>query len=480
MSKPRLKTRFAPSPTGLLHLGNVRTALFNYLLALGGGGSFLLRIEDTDVTRGHDKYVQALQQDLAWLGLNWQEGAGVGGPDGPYLQSQRSAIYEDLFTALQTRHQAYPCFCTARELEIERKSQLAAGQPPRYSGRCYRLSEDERTTRLQADTPATLRFHVAADTIVEFEDRVRGPQRFATNDIGDFVVRRSSGGAAFFFSNAVDDALMGVTLVVRGDDHLSNTPRQILILQALGLPVPEYAHIALVVAEDGAPLSKRAGSSTIHELRERGYLPQALNNYLARLGHTYDNDSFMDLAALAAGLDLTRVSRSPARFDEGHLLHWQREAVRETPAEELWQWMGQPVHALVPVERRHEFIETVRPNLVFPADALAWAQIIFSDERFELEHPARDIVAEVAAKGFFDRFLESYERFSDRPGMLVGRDPPWSPPPGVKRVATFVWLRAALTGRRHGPELARLLTLMPADRVRRRIEAAKGMSPKGS
>lgn len=474
MSKPRLKTRFAPSPTGLLHLGNVRTALFNYLLALGGGGSFLLRIEDTDVTRGHDKYVQALQQDLAWLGLNWQEGAGVGGPEGPYLQSQRSAIYEDLFTALQTRHQAYPCFCTARELEIERKSQLAAGQPPRYSGRCYRLSEDERTARLQADTPATLRFHVAADTIVEFEDRVRGPQHFATNDIGDFVVRRSSGGAAFFFSNAVDDALMGVTLVLRGDDHLSNTPRQILILQALGLPVPEYAHIALVVAEDGAPLSKRAGSSTIHELRERGYLPQALNNYLARLGHTYDNDSFMDLAALAAGLDLTRVSRSPARFDEGHLLHWQREAVNATSPAELWRWLGEGLDAWVPVNERAAFVEAIRANISFPVDAKEWAQVIFSDEHFALTDGARQLLAGVAPS-YFDQVLETYTACV---GKLEEFGRELQARTGKKGAAAFRPVRLALTNRERGPELARLLEIMPAARMRERVLAAKAVAAK--
>ncbi len=474
MGTQPLKTRFAPSPTGLLHLGNVRTALFNCLLARAGGGSFLLRIEDTDVTRGHDKYIQALQQDLTWLGLEWQEGAGVGGPHGPYLQSQRNGIYENLFSALQARQQAYPCFCTAQELEIERKSQLAVGQPPRYSGRCYRLSEDERATRLQADTPATLRFHVAADTTVEFEDHVRGPQRFASNDIGDFVIRRSSGGAAFFFSNAVDDALMGVTLVVRGDDHLSNTPRQILILQALGLPVPEYGHIALVVAEGGAPLSKREGSSTIRELREQGYLPQALNNYLARLGHTSYDDSFMDLAGLAAGFDLRHVSRSPARFDEGHLRHWQREAVNAVSLAELWRWLGGSLDAWVPADKRAFFAEAVRTNISFPVDAKEWAQVIFSDEHFALTDGARQVLAGVAPS-YFDQVLEVYTacagRFEDFGQTLQTRT-------GKKGAAALRPVRLALTNRERGPELVRLLAIMPAARVRERLLAAKAIAAK--
>ena len=257
MSTGPLRTRFAPSPTGLLHLGNARTALFNFLIAQAAGGRFLLRIEDTDVARGHDKYVEALQEDLRWLGLDWQEGAGLGGDHGPYLQSERRSLYDNYFAALEAAHRAYPCFCTPQELDMERKSQLAAARPPRYSGRCYRLSADDAAARLAAGMPATLRFHVDEGQTVEFEDRVRGPQRFATDDIGDFVIRRSSGAAAFFFSNAVDDALMEIHLVVRGDDHLSNTPRQILILRALGLPVPGYAHIGLVVASGGAPLSKR-------------------------------------------------------------------------------------------------------------------------------------------------------------------------------------------------------------------------------
>ncbi len=474
MGTQPLKTRFAPSPTGLLHLGNVRTALFNYLLARASGGSFLLRIEDTDVTRGHDKYIEALQQDLTWLGLEWQEGAGIGGPHGPYLQSQRNAIYEDLFSALQARQEAYPCFCTAQELEIERKSQLAAGQPPRYSGRCYRLSDDERAARLRSDTPATLRFHVAADSTVEFEDHVRGLQRFGTNDIGDFVIRRSSGGAAFFFSNAVDDALMGVTLVVRGDDHLSNTPRQILILRALDLPVPAYGHIALVVAEDGAPLSKREGSSTIRELREQGYLPQALNNYLARLGHTSYDDSFMDLAGLAASFDLRHVSRSPARFDEGHLRHWQREAVNAVSPAEFWNWLGDGLDAWVPADKRPAFAEAVRTNINFPVDASEWARVIFSDEHFALTDGARQVLAGVAPS-YFDQVLETYTacagKFEDFPLVLQTRT-------GKKGAAALRPVRLALTNRERGPELVRLLAIIPATRVRERLLAAKAIAAK--
>ncbi len=443
--------------------------MFNFLIAHATGGSFLLRIEDTDVARGHDKYVQALQDDLHWLGLDWQEGVGVGGERGPYLQSQRRSLYDNYFAALEAEHRAYPCFCTPQELDMERKAQLAAGRPPRYSGRCYRLGAHDVAARLAAGTPATLRFHVDEGQVVEFEDRVRGPQRFATDDIGDFVIRRSSGAAAFFFSNAVDDALMGVNLVVRGDDHLSNTPRQILILQALGLPVPEYAHIGLVVALNGSPLSKREGSRTVRELRETGFLPLAVANYLARLGHTYFDDTFMDLAGLAAGFDLARVSHSPARFDETHLLHWQREAVQAVSTNVLWQWLSHALDVLVPEDKREAFVSGVRANITLPADAQEWAQVIFSDESFVLTDGARQVIAG-AKPEYFDQALEAYETCIgelDRFGQMLQTKTE------KKGAAAYRPVRLALTNRERGPELARLLELMPRDRICQRLRSAK-------
>ena len=268
--QPPLKTRFAPSPTGRLHLGNIRTALFNWLLARRHGGAFLLRLEDTDAMRGHEKYALALQEDLRWMGLVWDEGPDVGGAHGPYAQSERGEIYKSHFLKLEQDRLAYPCFCTEHELAIERKVAIASHLPPRYSGKCRALSPDDVRPRFGRGEPATLRFRVPAARKVGFDDKVRGPQVFDSADIGDFVIRRSDGTPAFFFCNAVDDALMQVTLVVRGEDHLTNTPRQIMLLEALGLPAPEYAHIALVVDADGTPLSKRTGSQSVEELRAAG------------------------------------------------------------------------------------------------------------------------------------------------------------------------------------------------------------------
>jgi glutamyl-tRNA synthetase len=464
MNPASFKSRFAPSPTGLLHLGNVRTALFNYLAARHAQGVFLLRIEDTDAMRGHEKYATALEQDLRWLGLEWQEGPGQGGAQGPYFQSQRSAIYARYFEQLETGGSAYPCFCSEHELEIARKTAIAAGRPPRYSGRCFRLDSEQIAARRADGRPATLRFHVADGNTVEFDDRVRGRQTFSTSDIGDFVIRRSDGTPAFFFCNAIDDALMGVTLVLRGEDHLTNTPRQLLLLNALGLPVPEYAHIALVVGSDGAPLSKRSGSLSVHVLREQGFLPLAVSNHLARLGHTFESNAFLDLAGLAAAFDTARLHKAPARFDEAQLLHWQREAVRVADLASLWAWMAPAADDLVPASQRMAFVEAVRGNVVFPADARRWAQILYAGE-LTLNHAALAAV-HAAGEEFFDiarRAIEKHGTDFKTLSQMVKQDT------GLSGKALFQPLRAALTGELDGPEMAKLLPLIGMDRARRRL-----------
>ncbi|MFM7626462.1 MAG: glutamate--tRNA ligase, partial [Gammaproteobacteria bacterium] len=271
-------TRFAPSPTGELHLGNARTALFNWLLARGRGGRFLLRIEDTDATRSRTGYATQILDDLRWLGLDW---------DGDIVvQSARGPVYAEALARLEAAGRAYPCYCTPLEIEVSRRSQLAAGRPPRYAGTCRELDAQQRAARLAEGRQPTLRFRVPDRGRIAFTDLVHGDQIFECADIGDFVLRRADGSAAFFFSNVLDDADSGVTVVLRGEDHLSNTPRQLLIAEALGLRAPAYGHLSLITGADGAPLSKRLGAKTLRELRETGYLPVALVNHLYRLGHS--------------------------------------------------------------------------------------------------------------------------------------------------------------------------------------------------
>ncbi len=472
---PPVKTRFAPSPTGQLHLGNVRTALFSYLLARRHHGIFLLRFEDTDLERSAAELEPGMMEDLRWLGLQWQEGPEVGGEHAPYRQSERLPIYERLFAALERSDLVYPCFCSEERLAEMRRDQEAAGQPPRYDGTCARLSHAEAEVRIAAGERPTLRFRVPEDEEICFDDLVRGPQCFRTAEIGDFVVRRSDGTPAFFFSNVVDDALMGVTHVIRGEDHLSNTPRQLLILEALSLPAPRYAHAPLLVDREGKPLSKRRGSPTLQSLRERGYLPGAVLNYLARLGHHYENEAWMDLEELANAFSMEEMGRSPAQYAEEQLLHWQRETIHQLPDTALWRWIveGAPETAdLVAGEIRGPFVRAVRDNLLFPADALDLARRLFTDPPL-MDDDARRVIDSTPA-ALFDAALavqeEAREDAFSEFARAVGKRA------GMKGKNLFMPLRAALTGMCHGPEMSRIWILMDADAVRRRLQAARQMS----
>lgn len=471
MSTSAVKTRFAPSPTGLLHLGNVRTALFSALYARRGGGVFLLRIEDTDEERSQDEFSAALLDDLHWMGLHWQEGPDAGGAAGPYYQSQRYELYEEYFAKLEQEGLAYPCFCSPRELEVSRKTQLAAGRPPRYMGTCSGLSEAQRAARIANGILPTLRFRVPAGERVDFDDLVRGPQSFPSDDIGDFIIRRADRSPAFFFSNAVDDSLMGVSHVLRGEDHLTNTPRQIMLQRALGLPVPAYGHIAMIVGADGAPLSKRSGSRSVRELREEGYLPRAVVNYLARLGHHYEDNASLELDGLAQAFELARVGRAPSRYDPTQLLHWQKLAVAACGDTELCRWLerfevdGRRLEEIVPAGRLAEFVHAVRDNLVLPLDAFRLADRLFR----ALPQPQGGVRATIDAAGeaFFTAAAScaaetDFKAFARAVGAATG----------AKGKGLFMPLRAALTGETHGPEMDRLWALLGAEEIRQRLAAA--------
>lgn len=475
MSESPTRTRFAPSPTGFLHLGNVRTALFNYLEARQSGGDFVLRSEDTDVERSREEYLTALLDDLEWLGLDWQAGPDRDSDLGPYRQSQRHAIYAEQYRKLEEAGHTYPCFCSAAELALARKAQLAAGKPPRYANTCRDLSPGERAERAESGRPATLRFKVGNDDAVRFQDLVRGPQRFNVAEIGDFIIRRSDGTPSFFFSNAVDDALMGITHVLRGEDHLSNTPRQILLLAALELPVPRYGHISMVVAQDGAPLSKRHGSTGLRELRSLGYLPLAICNHLARLGHVYEDPGFMSIDVLAGAFSLERLGRSPARHDVVQLRHWQKEALRRFDDEAFADWLmgsDSPVHEelgeLVPAGKSHGFARLVRDNVEVSGDALHWAAQLCSQPM-----PVTSAAAEVlrnAPGALLDAALEMLDEHPDDFKALANAVQARS---GCRGKALFMPLRAALTGDTHGPEMARVYSFLGTEEAARRLRQVR-------
>jgi glutamyl-tRNA synthetase len=450
-------TRFAPSPTGSLHLGNARTAFFSYLWARKSGGRFILRIEDTDAERSQLHFRDELMADMRWLGLEWDEGPDIGGPSAPYSQAQRGEFYALLYERLEQNGQAYPCYCTAEDLELSRKLQRMAGKPPRYAGTCRNLSAAQRAERQARGLRPTLRFAVPVDQSIEFTDTVHGPQRFASNDIGDFIVRRDDGSTAFFFCNAVDDSAMGVTQVLRGDDHLTNTPRQLMLLDALKMRRPDYGHVGLLVGEDGAPLSKRHGSTSAQEFRQRGFFSIAILNQLFRLGHASDIDGWLSLADMPAHFRPQHLGRAPARFDESQLLHWQKETLERMSAEQIRSWLDS--------EDSMEFIELVRHNLVLPADAAPWRAVVRGDLA-PLGAVEQQLIT-AAGPAFFTAATDAYQQsncdLKKLTTILKERT-------GRKGADLFMPLRVALTGQAHGPELAPLLKLISPETARRRLK----------
>ena len=456
-------TRFAPSPTGELHLGNVRTALFNALLAAKVGGRFLLRIEDTDTERSRDEFREHQLIDLRWLGLDWAAGPDREDGRGPYRQSQRGALYARHFDALERSGAVYPCFCSALELDVSRRAQLAAGKPPRYAGTCRELTPEQRSQRRAQGIAATLRFRVPLGRRIEFLDLVHGPQGFLSDDIGDFIVRRADGVAAFFFSNAVDDASMGVTHVLRGEDHLANTPRQLLLLEALALAAPRYGHVSLLLGSDGAPLSKRHGAASVRELREQGFLPEALINLLFRLGHSTSEHGFLTLAEMARHFTPAHLGRAPAHLDQAQLRMWQKEAVRRLDPQAAQRWLAPELPAGIEPQALSAFVRAVLPNVVLPRDAHEWARVVFGPPPPLAPH-AQQMVAEAGAE-FFAAAAQAASAGGDLQGIVGAA----RAATGRKGAALFMPLRAALTGREDGPELGPLVAAMPAGAAHARL-----------
>src|SRR3954470_5621232 len=330
-----MRVRFAPSPTGHLHVGNARTALFNWLLAHGKDGTFILRIEDTDIERSTKESEAGILEDLRWLGLDWEEGPDVGGMHGPYRQSERLHLYASYANELLSGGNAYYCFCSPAKLDEDRKADLAAGRPPKYRGTCRTLSPDDARARIEAGERPVIRFSVPASGDVAFRDLVRGEVTFSNDVISDPVLVRSDGRPAYNFAVVVDDALMEITHVIRGEDHISNTPRQVLLYQSLGFTPPEFAHLSLVMGPDHTPLSKRHGATSVAEFRERGYLPEALMNYLALIGWSPRSDGgssedaeLMPLDELARRFALEDVGHSAGVFDPEKLWWMNRHYMK--------------------------------------------------------------------------------------------------------------------------------------------------------
>ncbi len=315
MINNHIRVRFAPSPTGFLHVGGARTALFNWLFARQAGGKFILRIEDTDRERSKPEYEEAILRDMRWLGLDWDEGPVIGGEKEPYFQTQRGHLYQKHFENLLAAGNAYHCFCSSEELAADREAQLAAGKIYRYSGKCARLTADEAKEKTKNGALSAVRLRVK-EGVTTFTDIVRGQVTVNHDEIDDLILVRRDGEPTYNFVAVVDDALMEISHVIRGDDHLPNTPKQILVYNALGFKIPQFAHIPLILGPDRAPLSKRHGASSVSEFKRQGYLPETMINYLALLGWSFDGKTeIFSKKELIQRFSLERVVKSAAAFD---------------------------------------------------------------------------------------------------------------------------------------------------------------------
>lgn len=308
----KVRVRFAPSPTGYLHVGGARTALYNWLFARHENGVLILRIEDTDPERSTDESTTTILEALRWLGLDWDEGPEVGGPVGPYRQAERLKLYQEYAQRLLDEGKAYYCTCTPEDLEARRKAALAAGSSPKYDGRCRERRNDLARV---GERGAAVRLLVKEEGSIEIADLVHGPIRFEHTDLDDFILLRSDGMPTYNFAVVVDDVLMGITHVIRGDDHISNTPRQITLYEALGLSIPRFAHIPMILGPDRSRLSKRHGATSVLAYQQMGYLPEAMVNYLARLGWSHGDQEIFTQEELVRHFSIEKVGKTPAVFD---------------------------------------------------------------------------------------------------------------------------------------------------------------------
>jgi glutamyl-tRNA synthetase/nondiscriminating glutamyl-tRNA synthetase len=464
MAPDPIRLRFAPSPTGQLHVGNARTALFNWLLARGQGGSFVFRIEDTDFERSSRQSEQGILEDLRWMGLDWTEGVEAGGDHGPYRQSERLHIYRAHAVELMSRQQAYHCFCSPEQLDADRQAALADGRPPKYAGRCRDLSRDEARRRVGNQEKAVIRFRVPAGREVVFHDIVRGEVRFTTDVIGDPVLVRSDGVPAYNYAVVVDDALMEITHVIRGEDHISNTPRQLLLYEAFGWTPPMFAHVPLVMGPDHSPLSKRHGATSVAEFRARGYLPEALANYLALIGWSPgDGEELLPVEELAKRFRLEDVGRSAGVFDVEKLAWVNRHYLKAAAPARLAAlavpflkqagWLTEPIgddvafleHVIPIAAASVDRLEQIPARLAFLFDYSATRAI--ANPAIALEAKASDtVIAALAEELRTAGPLGDRDAFRALAGRLRDRT-------GHKGKSLFHPIRLALTGEPEGLEL---------------------------
>ena len=479
MMSRKYRVRFAPSPTGDLHVGNARTALFNWLFAKHYGGRFILRIEDTDQERTSRIFERNLLEDLKWLSLYWDEGPEKGGEFGPYHQIERLPLYSTYLKKLIADERVYPCYCTEEELEAERLTLLSMKMMPRYMGKCRNLTDSERESLETKGRNAAFRFKVKPGSI-EFDDLIRGSMKFEGEAIGDFIIVRSNGIPSYNFAVVIDDHLMEITHVIRGEDHLSNTAIQILLYGALGFTPPSFAHHSLILGRDRSKLSKRHGSVSVREFRKKGILPKALLNYLSLLGGSLgEGKEFASLDEIIDMFSLERAGKSGAIFDESKLKWLNAMYIRDCDVETLIELLSPFLKKagydpdLLDHTWLHQVVDAVKDNIVTLNEISGYIDM-FVDEKYHVSREAAEILrgntvaeilkalhevltqSEISRKNFYSTLIHSVREKT-----------------GLKAKSILMPLRAAVTGRTSGPELEKIFSILGKESILKRLEQAR-------
>ncbi|MBE2977833.1 glutamate--tRNA ligase [Priestia megaterium] len=478
-----VRVRYAPSPTGHLHIGNARTALFNYLFARNQNGKFIIRIEDTDQKRNIEGGEESQLRYLKWLGIEWDESIDVGGEYGPYRQSERTEIYQKYTEELLEKGLAYHCYCTSEELEKEREEQQANSQMPRYSGKCRNLTAEQRAELEAEGREPSIRFRVPSNTEIKWNDIVKDEVSFESEGIGDFVIVKKDGTPTYNYAVAIDDYLMKMTHVLRGDDHISNTPKQILVYEALGWTPPVFGHMTLIVNENRRKLSKRDESiiQFIEQYKELGYLPEALFNFITMLGWSpvgeeeiFSKEQFIEI------FDPARLSKSPALFDTSKLRWMNNQYMKQLDLDEV---VALSVPHLVKAGKVEEarnaeteqwvrdLVALYQEQMSFGAEIVELTEMFFKKE-IDYSEEAKAVLAEEQVPEVLKAFAEeisSLEEFSA--DEIKAATKAVQKATGQKGKKLFMPIRVATTGETHGPELPKAISLLGKETVLARLES---------
>lgn len=480
-----IKVRFAPSPTGPLHIGGARSALFNYLFAAGKEGTFILRIEDTDLDRSSRESEQEIMEALRWLGISWNEGIDAVGENGPYRQTERLNTYREYTDILLNNGKAYHCYCSEEELEQERQTLSQQGETPRYLGRCRQLTDEQRKAFQDEGRKPVVRFKVPVNHQIVINDSVRDKVVFESDGIGDYIIVKSDGIPTYNYAVVIDDVLMGITHVIRGEEHLSNTPRQVLIYEALGMSVPNFAHISLILNAEGRKMSKRDGDTAVLDYYKKGYLPQAVVNFIALLGWSPTGEQeFFSMDELTNDFSLERVSKSPAVFDLHKLNYINSYYIKQTPDEELVELVlpflrekGMFLGKSISEEEKTwiaTFIGAVKEKINNLSEVKDYIDYFRGADLGQPDEEGMTILQADTLPTVLELFqtkILTTEPLDAPAAKIILKE--ITKELSLKGKDVFMPIRIALTGEMHGPDLDKIIALLGKDNISGRLSKTK-------